>query len=83
MPLDGQGLLVVVGFVAEDGEGPVELFYKEEPYHLVVESHLGEGDFVVCRSIDRRGESKGSANDKDEVADAGVHLFLKVLGKSY
>ena len=76
-------LFVMIGEVIQDAESAVELFYKEEPYQLVVESHLGEGDFVVCRSVDRRGESKGSANDKDEVADAGVHLFLKVLGESY
>lgn len=36
------GLVVVVGFVAEDGEAPIELFGKEKANHLVRECHLGK-----------------------------------------
>ena len=75
--------LVVVGLVVEDGEGTVELLYEEEAYHLVVESHLREGYFVVGDGIDRRGESEGTANYEDEVACASIHLFLYVLRKAY
>ena len=36
------GLVVVVGFVAEDGQAPIELFDKEKANHLVRECHLGK-----------------------------------------
>ena len=36
------GLVVVVGFVAEDGQAPIELFDEEKANHLVWECHLGK-----------------------------------------
>ena len=33
-------LFIVVRLMVEDGEGSIELFNKEKPYHLMVEGHL-------------------------------------------
>ena len=56
--------LVVVGLVVEDGESTIELFHKEEAYHLVVEGHLRERYFIVGSFIDRGGEAEGAAYHK-------------------
>lgn len=63
----------MVRLVVEDSEGTVELFHEEEAHHLVVESHVGERDFVVGSLIDRRGKAVGAANDKTERLDTRIH----------
>ena len=76
-------LFVVVGFALEDGEGAVELFHKDEAYHLVVEGHGREGYLVVCQAVYFRCKAEGSANYKYQCPHTGVHLFLNVLGKAH
>ena len=70
-------LFVVVGFVVEDGEGPVELFGEQQADHLVGEGHFGEGDFVRCRGVGFGRETVRPAGDEHQVADSGVHFSLQ------
>ena len=37
----------MIGFMPQNGECPVELFDKDEPYEFVREGHLAERDFLV------------------------------------
>ena len=73
----------MVWLVVEDGESAVELLHEKEAHHLVVEGHLRQGDFVVGNGVNRGREAEGAADDEDEGAGAGIHLFLQVLGETH
>ena len=69
----------MVRFVAQNGESTIQLLDEKESHHLVVEGHLGKRHFAACVSIDTRSKAKGTANDESKIANAGIHLFLKIL----
>lgn len=75
-------LFVVVRFMAQDGEGAIQLLYEEEPYHLMVEGHLRERHLVVSHLMDAGSKTESPAYNEGQRADAAVHLFLQVLGKT-
>ena len=56
---------MVVGFVVEDGEGAIELFGKEQAYHLVGERHLRKRDHFIAPFVHRRGEAVRTADNEE------------------
>ena len=75
--MQGGGLFVVVGFVAEDGHGAIELLDEEEADHLVGESHLREAELAVGTLINCFGKAIRSAYNEIEVLRGG-HFLLEV-----
>ena len=71
-------LLVMVRFSTHDGHGSVELFYEDEPYHLMGKCHFGERKLFVGSSVDIGGKSIGTANDEDKALADSVHLVLHI-----
>ena len=55
---------MVIGFTSKNGHCAVDLLDGHYSYHLVGESHPGEGQFTVCAVIDGFGETIGPADDE-------------------
>lgn len=57
---------VVVGFVVEDGERPIDLLGENKARHNVGEGELRQGDLRVLSRIYRLRKSVCPANDEDQ-----------------
>ena len=57
-------LLVVVGFVFEDGEGAVELLREDGAHNLVREGHLRERELAISALVDSIREAIRASNNK-------------------
>ena len=57
-------LLVVVGFVFEDGEGAVELLREDGAHNLVREGHLRERELAISTLVDSIREAIRASNNK-------------------
>lgn len=71
----------MIGFVVENGHGPVDLLDEEETYHLVGEGHLAEGDFLIGHTMDLLSKAIRAANNEDKAFGRGSHALLHPLGK--
>lgn len=72
---------MVIWFAFQDGHGTVDLLSEEETYHLMVESHLGKGYFLVSPSIDRIRKSVWATDHENESFLAGKHSLLNEISK--
>ena len=72
---------MVVGLVVEDGEGAIELFGKEQAYHLMGERHLRKRDHFIAPFVHRRGEAVRTADNENQTAGAGSHALVEPRGK--
>ena len=69
---------MMIGFVAENGHGAVELLDGHEADHLVGESHLRKGYFSVCARINLFAKAIRATYDERQIL-AGSHLLLQEI----
>lgn len=69
---------MVVGFIAEDGHGAIELLDGHEADHLVGKSHLRKGYLAVSTLIDGFAEAIRTTDDECEVL-TGSHFLLQEI----
>jgi hypothetical protein len=72
----------VVGGVAANFEGAVDLFEQDEARHLVGEGERGEADEVGCPGAEWGREPFGAANHKGEATPLSREFFLDKGGKA-
>lgn len=72
---------MMIGFIAQDCERPVELLNKNQAYQLMRKRHLAERDLLVGAVIDFGGESVRAAHDKHEALAAARHATLQPLAE--
>ena len=73
----GGFLLVVVGFVFEDGEGAVELLGEDGAHNLVREGHLRERELAISALVDSIREAIRATNNKYQALRARRHTLLQ------
>ena len=73
----------MIGFMPQNGECPVELFDKDEPYQFVREGHLAERYFLVGTVIHFLGKAVRAAHDKHQPLAAARHATLQPLAVIY
>ena len=74
---------MVVGLVAQDGVGAVELLGGEGPDHLVRKGHGAEAPLAVGAVADGVVEAVRAADDEGEVFEAPDLEVFEVLGKGH
>ncbi len=66
----------MVGFVAKDRKGAIELFGEYNADKLVGEGHARERYLGVCTLVDRLSEAEGPSHNKEQSFDSARHAFL-------
>ena len=72
---------VVVRFAIENRHGPVELFYENQPHHLVRECHPRQRNLLVRTFVHLFRESVRSAYYENQFSAGRIHLSAHPFGK--
>ena len=71
----------MIGFIAQNGQPPVDLLEKEQAGHQVRQGHGGEGKQQVSPLFDRVAQPVGAADDQSQLRRALDHVPAEQRGE--